>query len=217
MQIFHSYAFVVFVLIVLFSRRLSGGCLFGLAFDKPPPRGHGQRMSWMNEVANVLQNYSQPNQPQSPGEIESHYHQVAQAAPPGDLASGLAAMFHSEQTPPFAQMIGQLFSQSNGPQRANLLNTLLSSGAAAGILSQLARAAGISLPGGLGGAAAITPEIAEQIPPEAVEQAAAQAEQNDPSIIDRVSEIYAKHPTLVKTLGAAAMAIAMSHLANRRR
>ena len=174
-------------------------------------------MSWMNDVANVLQNYTQSNQPPAGEEVDSHYHQVARVAAPSDLASGLAAMFHSDQTPPFAQMIGQLFSNSNGPQRANLLNTLLSSGAAPGILSQLSQTAGISLPAGLGSGTAVTPETAAQIPPAAVEQAAAQAQQHDPSIVDRVSEIYAQHPTLVKTLGTVAMGLVLSHLARRPR
>ena len=174
-------------------------------------------MNWMNEVSNVLQNYAQPNQAAAPEEVASHFHQVAQTAPPADLAGGLAAMFHSEQTPPFGQMIGQLFSNSNGAQRANLLNTLLSSGAATGILSQLSKTAGISLPAGLGSTTPITPETAAQIPASAVEEAAAQAQQHDPSIIERVSEIYAQHPTLVKTLGTVAMGIALSHLANRGR
>ena len=44
------------------------------------------------------------------------------------------------------------------------------------------------------------------------QQAKAQAEQHDPSIVDRISEIYAQHPKHVKTLGAAAMTIALSHL-----
>ncbi len=174
-------------------------------------------MNWMNELGNVLQNYAKEMQPGGEGEVESHFNQVTQAAPPTDLAGGLAAMFHSDRTPPFAQMIGQLFSNSNGTQRANLLNTLLSSGAAAGLFAQLGKATGISLPGMSGQAGPITPETAEKIPTAAIEAAAAQAEKSDPSIIDRVSEIYAQHPALVKTLGAAAMAIAMSHLANRRR
>ncbi len=169
----------------------------------------------MNEVANVLQNYSQGNQAAAaPNDIEQHFGQVAQAAPQSAVADGLSAMFRSSQTPPFAQMVGQLFSNSNGSQRASLLNTLLASGAGAGILSQLTQAAGITLPGG---GAPITPETAAQIPAEAVQQAAAHAEQHDPSIIDRVSEIYAQHPTLVKTLGAAALTMALSHLANRPR
>lgn len=174
-------------------------------------------MSWMNEIANVLQNYSQGGQSAATDDVGHHFGQVAQAAPPAALADGLSAMFRSEQTPPFAQMIGQLFSNSNGDQRASLLNTLLASGAGAGILAQLARSAGINLPSAAGGGAApITPETAAQISPEAVQEAAAHAERHDPSIIDRVSEIYAQHPTLVKTLGAAAMTMALSHLANRR-
>ncbi len=175
-------------------------------------------MSWINEVANVLQNYSQSGQPAAEEEVvASHFHQVAQAAPPSALADGLAAMFHSDQTPPFAQMVGQLFGSSNGTQRASLLNTLLSSGAGSGFLSQLSQSAGISLPAGLGSTAPITPEAAAQITPGMAQQAAARAAQHDPSIVERVSELYAQHPTLVKTLGAAAMTIALSHLANRRR
>jgi hypothetical protein len=170
----------------------------------------------MNEIANVLQNYSRENPTAAaPQEVDNHFTQVAQAAPPSALAGGLAAMFRSDQTPAFGQMVGQLFSNSNGSQRATLLNALLTSPAAAGIISQLTQATGIKIPSGPGGAQ-ITPETAAQISPEAVQQAAAHAEQHDPSIVDRVSEIYAEHPALVKTLGAAAMGLALSHLANRR-
>ncbi len=170
----------------------------------------------MDQIANVLQNYA-PNTagPTNQGEVEQHFNQVAQAAPPADLASSLASMFRSNQTPPFGQLVSQLFSNSNGNQRANLLNTLLASGAGAGLLGQLAKAAGVSLPST--GGAQISPEDASKISPEMVQQAAAHAEQHDPSIIDRVSEIYAQHPTLIKTLGVAAMGMAMSHMANRNR
>lgn len=174
-------------------------------------------MNWINEIGNVLQNYTQGSPTAAGDEVAHHFGQVAQAAPQSALADGLSAMFRSAQTPPFGQMISQLFSNSNPSQRASLLNTLLSSGAAAGILSQLTQATGISLPTGPGaGTTQITPETAAQIPPEAVQQAAAQAEAHDPTIIDRVSEIYAQHPALVKTLGAAALTMALSHLANRR-
>jgi hypothetical protein len=49
-----------------------------------------------------------------------------------------------------------------------------------------------------------------------VEQAAAHAQQNSPSIIDRVSGFYAQHPDAVKGLGAAAITIALQHIARRR-
>ncbi len=172
-------------------------------------------MSWMNAISDVLQNYSQTGKPAAEGDVASHFQQVAQAAPPASLAGGLAAMFQSDQTPPFAQMVGQLFGQSNGTQRASLLNTLLSSGAASGVLAQLTQSAGIKLPAGLGSGAPISPEIAAQITPDMAQQAAARAAQHDPSIVERVSEIYAQHPALVQTLGAAALSIALSHLAQR--
>lgn len=112
-------------------------------------------------------------------------------------------------------MVSQLFSNSNGNQRAGLLNTLMSSGAGAGMLAQIAQSAGLSLPSG-GSAPQITPEAAARVTPEMVQQAAAQAEKHDPSIIDRVSQLYAQHPTLINMLGTAAMSMAMSHLASRR-
>ncbi len=173
-------------------------------------------MSWMNAIADVLQNYSHNGPPAAEDDVANHFRQVAQAAPPASLANGLTAMFQSNQTPPFAQMVGQLFGHSNGTQRAGILNALLSSGAASGVLAQLTQSAGITLPAGLGSGAPISPETAAQITPDMAQQAAARAAQHDPSIVERVSEICAQYPMLVQTLGAAAMSIAMSHLAQRR-
>jgi hypothetical protein len=66
-----------------------------------------------------------------------------------------------------------------------------------------------------GGQREVTPEQAEQISPEAVAKVAEQAEQKDPSIIDRVSDFYSEHPTLVKSLGAAALTIALARIAQQ--
>ncbi len=171
-------------------------------------------MSWMNQIANVLQNYAQPTGAATdPRAVDADFTQVAQAAPASALASGIAGMFRSNQTPAFGNMVGELFNNSNGEQRATLLNALLSNPAAAGMLGQLARSAGINLPEG----GAITPEAAAQIPPNVVQEAAAKAEQHDPSIIDRISQIYSEHPTLIKTLGVAAMGVAMTHMRNQNR
>ena len=63
----------------------------------------------------------------------------------------------------------------------------------------------------------ITPEAAEQVPPETVEQLAHEAEKRDPGVVDRVSDFYSEHPTLVKGLGAAALAVVMSKMAGQKR
>ena len=62
----------------------------------------------------------------------------------------------------------------------------------------------------------MTPEQAEQLPPEAVQQLAQQAHQNNPSIVDQVSHFYSEHPTVIKTLGAGALALIMSHMYDKR-
>jgi hypothetical protein len=50
-------------------------------------------------------------------------------------------------------------------------------------------------------------------PAQAAELAAA-AHAKDP-IVDRVGSFHSKHPQVVKALGAAALAVAMSHVARR--
>jgi hypothetical protein len=113
-----------------------------------------------------------------------------------------------------------MFGQSSGNQRANILNTLIAAVGPALLSGALSRHGGGlgSLAGMLGGGQAqITPEQADQIPPQAVEEIAREAEKKDPTIIDRVSDFYAENPMLFKTLGAAALAIAMRGMAGQKR
>lgn len=180
-------------------------------------------MEWMNQLGGLLQQYSGAGAAQAPTTVNDDFDQITQSAPPSALADGLAAAFRSDQTPDFGQMTGQLFNNSSGQQRAGILNTLISV-AGPMILSQvLSRRAGSS-GGGLsslidllsgGQQTQITAEQAEQIPADAVQEIAAQAEKKDPSVIDQVSNFYADHPTLVKTLGAAALTIALAKIAQR--
>jgi hypothetical protein len=58
--------------------------------------------------------------------------------------------------------------------------------------------------------------VADQIPADVVEEVAREAEKKDPSIIDRVSDIYAQQPQLLKVLGGAALAIALGKMAQKR-
>jgi hypothetical protein len=50
-----------------------------------------------------------------------------------------------------------------------------------------------------------------------VQQIAAHAEQRNPSIIDKMGNFYAEHPGLVRTLGSAALTIALAKIANSMR
>ena len=174
-------------------------------------------MDWMNQLGGILQQYNgaQPNQ--APDTVDNDFDQFAQAAPQSAMADGLAAAFRSDQTPPFGNMVAQLFGQSNGHQRASILNTLIAAVGPTIISQVLSRSgSGSGLAGLLsGGQREITPEQAEQIPPEAVQQVAAEAEKKDPSVIDMISNVYAEQPTLIKTLGGAALTIALAKIAQR--
>lgn len=184
-------------------------------------------MDLMKELSGLLQQYQGAEPTQAPDTIDDDFDQVAQAAPQPALSDGLAAAFRSEQTPEFGQMTANLFNNSNPQQQAGLLNTILKYAGPA-ILSRITSGGGGGASAGGGGGLSdlinifkgggqqeVTPEQATQIPPEAVQQVADEAQKHDPSIIDKISDFYAEHPTLVKTLGTAALTIALAKIANR--
>jgi hypothetical protein len=59
--------------------------------------------------------------------VNQAFSQVAANAGQGGLAAALTHAFQSDQTPPFAQMVGNLFGNSNPDQKAGLLNQLAQS------------------------------------------------------------------------------------------
>ena len=163
-------------------------------------------MDFTGMLGGLLQQYA-GGRPASAASAHDHFDQVAQGVDSSSLSSAIGSMMRSSDTPAFGQIAGQLFGSGDAGQKATMLNTLLA-GAGPAALSQLA---GI-IPG-FAANSAITPEQAQAVPPETVSQIAAHAEQHDPSILDRMSSVYAAHPTLVKTLGTGAMIIAMRELA----
>lgn len=160
------------------------------------------------DIVKTLEQYSGAGAANPPGNVHQDFEQVAQSAPQPQLAAGLSNAFRSNDTPPFGQMVGSLFSQSNGQQQAGILNRLMGSvGPAAMSSGALGGLAGL-----LAGGSQITPQQAQQVQPEAVQQLAEQAQKNNPSIIDEAGAFYAQHPTLIKALGAGSLAMIMSHM-----
>jgi len=151
----------------------------------------------------------------SDAQVHETYDRTARAVPQEDLAGGLAAAFRSDQTPPFQQMVTDLFNQSNPQQKAGLLNQLIA--ALGPQLSQTIAAGGLGSLAGTLSQGSVTPRQASQIQPEQVEVLAEQAAQQDPSIMDRAAGFYAQHPTLVKAIGAAALAFLMGRMSQGRR
>ena len=119
------------------------------------------------------------------------FDQVAQSAPRAVVSEGLADTFRAEQTPPFPDMVAQLFHHSDSPQRASLLEEI--------------------------DGAQVSPDEADAILPHEVREIAERAQQHDPGVIERVSGFYARHPDIVRTLGNAALTLALARMAARSR
>lgn len=164
------------------------------------------------DLGNLLNQYlGGGNTSAGAGQAENDFDRVAQNSSLASLAQGVTQALRSDQTPPFPQMIGQLFGNSNPDQRAGLLNQILSS-VGPGVLSSIT---GGALGNLLGGGQQVTPDQAAQISPQQVQELAAKAEQQNPGIVDRMGDFYAAHPTLIKTIGGAALAVALGAMAQR--
>jgi hypothetical protein len=165
-------------------------------------------MAWMNAIGGILEKYTNADPSQASQDVHQHFDAVAQAAPQSSIAQGLAAAFNSDQTPAFGQMVGNLFNQSNPEQKAGVLSQLLAS-AGPGVTALLASK---GLSGLVNSSGQVSPQAASQISPDTVAEVASHAQSQNPSVVDTVSGFYAQHPTLVKSLGAAALSIAMAKM-----
>jgi len=167
-------------------------------------------------VMDILQHYTNPGA--DPQAAPAHFDEVVRNAPADAVGSGVAEAFRSDQTPAFGQMVSRMFGQSSPQQRAGVLNHLLPA-VGPGVLAGLGGGALARLLGqrGSNAPAQVTPEIATQVTPEQVEQLATQAHQRDPGVVDKLGGFYSAHPDLVKTLGGAALTVALASIAGRMR
>jgi cytochrome c553 len=168
------------------------------------------------DLGNLLQKYLNVPSGQPSADVSSHFDEVAQQASPQVMGQGIADALRSDDTPPLGQMVSEMFQNANPHQQAGMLNQILASvnpgvlGSLGGVLGGLAGQVG-------GGHVQITPQQASEISPQQVQDLANHAEQHSPGIFDKLGEFYAQHPQLVKTLGSAALTIALAKMANRMR
>jgi hypothetical protein len=153
-----------------------------------------------NAVEGLLQQISNLGNAPVPSQAQDHFHQIATSTPQDVLSQGLNDAFNSSQTPPFAQMVGQMFGHADSQQKSGIIGALLG-GLGAGAHPALAQA-GINA----------SPEQATQLSTDQVQQIATQAQQSNPGVVAQMSNFYAQHPVLVKSLGAAAMAIVLGRM-----
>ena len=172
-------------------------------------------MGLLDNLGDLAKQFASGSAPAS--DVHAAYDKVSEAVPQSSLADGLTHAFNSDQTPPFGQMLSNLFNQSSPDQKAGLLNQIIAKLGPGGVSQILAGA------GGLGGLASVlsggsvTPEQAQQVTPQQVQVLAQQAEKKDPSIVNAAAGFYAQHPTLVKAIGAGALALLVSKISQARR
>jgi hypothetical protein len=172
-------------------------------------------MSVLDDLGGVINPATSGNA--STADVHTAYDRVAEAVPQETLADGISHAFRSDQTPPFEQMLSGLFGQSSPDQKAGLLNRVIGSLGSGGVAQVLGRAGGLAGLGGILSGGQVTREQAQQVSPQEVEVLAREAAKKDPSIMDRAADFYAQHPTLVKALGAGALALLLSKISAARR
>jgi hypothetical protein len=166
-------------------------------------------MSLFDDVKHLIA--SSPLGTSTGGDPTAHFEQFAQSVDPATLAQGIAASLRSDETPPFAQLVSQLFSSASDGQKSTIVSTLLSS------LSPEQRGHLATLIPGLGPDAVTPPDQAAALTPDAVQMLAHGVQQHDAGIVEKMGALCAAHPMLVKTLGAAALTVAMRHMAGGQR
>jgi hypothetical protein len=165
------------------------------------------------DLGNLLQQYLGGGANVNAGRAVDDFDEVARSAPRSTVAQGVTEALRSDKTPPFPQMVGQLFDHSDANQRAGMLNQLIA-GVGPSLLASLGGGAlGNLFRGDDAVQGRVTPEQAAQLTPAQVEQLAAEAEKENPGIVERMGDFYAEHPTLVKTIGGAALAIILGRVA----
>lgn len=167
------------------------------------------------DLGNLLQKYVDACQNNAPEQVQTDFNDAVQHAPIATVANGVSEALRSDQTPPFGSVVGQLFGNGSGQQRSGMVNVLLQN-LAPTLISTMAGGVLGKMFSGNSNTSDLTPEQVQQLTPDQVNEIAATAEHHNPSVVDRMGNFYAQHPSLIKGIGAAGLAIALGHIAQNR-
>jgi len=129
-------------------------------------------------MMDILGRYADSRRPAPPPEIENDFNQIAHEAAPDALQDGIAEAFRSDATPPFEQMVAQLFEHSDPSVRAGLLDNLLAGLGPAAIGGSRSGLAEVWRRYAAG--ARVSPESTASIDPLEVQEVARQARRQNP-------------------------------------
>ena len=165
-------------------------------------------MTFLDRIGDVLRQYDSGNPKPSREDAHNHYDVIAREVPSEVLAPTIGPAMGTLDADQLRDRVRRSAEQMTPDQRGDLIGSLL------GALS----ASGVNL-GSVLNQAGVSPSVAQDpanATPEEVGTIAAHARQNHPEIFNRAMEFYAKHPTLVKAMGVAAVAAIANRLSKGR-
>ncbi len=158
-------------------------------------------MSLLDQLSGVLSNAMGGNL--SDQQAGAHYDQIANSVPQSQLGAAIGPALASLGGGQVQQSVTNSAAQMNPEQRGNLMQTLMGglggAGALGGLLSQL----------GISPSVQNDPQSASA---DDVGKLAAHTQANNPDVFHQAMSFYSAHPTLVKALGAAAIAGIARHI-----
>lgn len=166
-------------------------------------------------MVEVLGRYADPRRSMMPASgVEQDFGSIVQEAGPDAMQDGIAEAFRAEETPGFEEMVASLFEHSEPRVRAGLLDSLLA-GLAPTAQFQGGGGALADVWRKYHAGARVAVDRAAQVDPTDVEQVAREARRENPSVLERISRFYARHPGVVRNLGPVAMNIVLARIARR--
>ena len=163
-------------------------------------------MALLDSLKNLLGQYTSGTA--SEQDAAAHFQQMAQSVDASTLAPGIAAAMRSDQTPPFNELVAHLFSNAPTDQKAAMLNSLL------GAMSPEQRA---TVDRDASGSHGWDGEWGPGVGTVAGRGRSGRATGRTAQSVDRRphEHVLRSAPDLVRTLGTAAMMIAMRKIAER--
>lgn len=166
-------------------------------------------MNRESDVSALLQQYAAETGVRSMQKVEQDFAAVLQQVPAEHVTSGLAEAMHSEQTPPFEDMVGDSFARGDETLRAEMLRQLLDCAGPAAMGPLVDSGILVSADGGV-------PFVTADADPELVRRIAREAVLEDPDVVFRMSEFYVEDPAACQALGGAALSVALGKIAEAR-
>ncbi len=162
----------------------------------------------------ILGRYAEPRRSILPRDVEQDFGSVVHEAGLDAMQDGIAEAFRADETPEFEEMVATLFEHSDPHVRAGLLDSLLA-GLAPSARFQGGGSALSDVWRKYHAGARVPVDRTAEVAPADVEDVARHAREENSGVLERVSRFYARHPGVVRSLGAVAMNIVLARIARR--